>query len=119
MTGRRYIGTVLEQIDTSMVHVEAGTKWLQEALRRVSGRMDGQDTCQMQHEQVTSHLHQTIQAEGAVAMARHKQLEQELLNIKSQHQGKLQNYQRILYAMMAEFGANREARERQESHIAE
>jgi len=53
MTGARYIGTVLEQIDTSMVQVEVATNGLQEALKRVSGRMDGQDNRQTQHEQVT------------------------------------------------------------------
>jgi len=43
MTGARYMGTELKQRDTSMGEVEAATKGLQEALRRVSGRMDGQD----------------------------------------------------------------------------
>jgi len=89
MTGARYIGTELEQIDTSMVQVEAATQGLQEAFKRVSGRMDGQDTCQTQHEQVTSHLHQTIQTEGAAAMGRDEQLGQELLDTKAQHQREL------------------------------
>jgi len=119
MTGARYIGTELEQIDTSMVQVEAATKGLQDALKRVGGRMDGQDSRQTRHEQVTSHLHQTIQAEGAVAMGRDEQLGQELLDTKAQHQRELQNHEGILNAMMAELEANREARERQESHIAE
>ena len=44
ITGARYIATELEQIDTSMVQVEAATQGLQEAFKRVSGRMDGQDT---------------------------------------------------------------------------
>jgi len=70
MTGPRYIGKELEQIDTSMVQVEAATKGLQDALKRVGGRMDGQDSHQTRHEQVTSHLYQTIQAEGAVAIGR-------------------------------------------------
>ena len=119
MTGARYIGTELEQIDTSMVEEEAATKGLQNALKRVGGRMDGQDNCQTRHEQVTSHLHQTIQAEGAAAMGREEQLGQELLDTKSQHQQELQNHQRILNAMMAELEANKEVRERQETHIAE
>jgi len=119
MMGARYIGTELEQIDTSMVQVEAATKGLQEALKRVGGRMDGQDSRQTRHEQVTSHLHQTIQAEGAAAMGRDEQLGQELLDTKAQHQRKLRNHERILNAMMAELEANKEARERQESHIAE
>ena len=68
MTGARYIGTELEQIDTSMVQVEAGRKGLQDGLKRVGGRMDGQDGRQTRHEQVTSHLHQTIQAEGVAAL---------------------------------------------------
>jgi len=50
MTGARYMGTELEQIDTSMVQVEAATKGLQEVLKRVSGRMDGQDNRQTQYE---------------------------------------------------------------------
>jgi len=41
MTGARYIGTELEQIDISMVQVEAATKGLQDALKRVGGRRDG------------------------------------------------------------------------------
>jgi len=60
MTGARYIETELEQIDTSIVQVEVATKGLPEALKRVGGRMDGQDNRRTQHEQVTSDLHQTI-----------------------------------------------------------
>jgi len=119
MTGARYIGTQLEQIDTSMVQVEAATKGLQDPLKRVGARMYGQDSRQTRHEQVTSHLHQTLQAEGAAAMGRDEQLGQELLDTKAQHQRKLQNHERILNAMMAELEANKEARQRQESHIAE
>jgi len=59
MTGARYIGTELEQIDIGMVQVEAATKGLQGALQKVGGRMDGQDNRQTRHEQVTSQLHQT------------------------------------------------------------
>jgi len=70
MTGARYIGTELEQIETSMVQVEAATKGLQDTLKRVGGRMDGQDNRQTRDEQVTFHLHQTIQAAGVAAMAR-------------------------------------------------
>jgi len=44
--GARYIGTQLEQIETSTVQVEAVTQRLQEAFKRVSGRMDGEDTRQ-------------------------------------------------------------------------
>jgi len=83
MTDARYIGTELEQIDISMVQVEAATMGLQDALKRVGGRMDGQDSRQTRHEKVTSHLHQTIQAEGAAAMGRDEQLGQELLNTKA------------------------------------
>jgi len=119
MTGAKYIRTELEQIDTSMVQVEAATKGLQDALKRIGGRMDGQDNRQTRHEQVTSHLHQTIQAEGVAAMGRDEQIGQELLDMKAQHQRELQNHERILNAMMAELEANKEARERQESHIAE
>jgi len=119
ITGARYIGTELEQIDTSMRQVEVATKELQGALKRVSGRMDRQDNRQTQHEQVTSHLHQTIQAGGAVAMGRDQQLGQELLDTKAQHQRELQNYESILNTMMAELEANKGARESLETHIAE
>jgi len=54
MTGARYIGRELEQIDSSMLHGEAGTIGLQDTLKRVSGRMDGHDNRQTRHEQVTS-----------------------------------------------------------------
>jgi len=64
MTGVRYIVTELEQIDTSMVQVEAATKGLQDALKRVSGRMDGQDNRQTQHEQLRSHLQQPYNRKG-------------------------------------------------------
>jgi len=74
MMDARYIGTEQEQIDTSMVQVEMATKGLQEVLKRVSGSMDEQDNRQTQHKQVTSHLHQSIQAEGAAAMGRGEQL---------------------------------------------
>jgi len=89
MTGARYIRTELEQIDTRMVHVEAATKGLQEALKRVGGRMDGQHSRQTRYEQVTSHLHHTRQAEGAAAMGRDEHLGQELLDTKAQHQREL------------------------------
>ena len=52
-------------------------------------------------------------------MGRDQQVGQELLDTKSQHQRELQNHERIRNAMMAELEANKEARERQESHIAE
>ena len=53
-------------------------------------------------------------------MGRDEQLGQELLDTNAQHQRELQNHERILNAsMMAELEANKEARERQESHIAE
>jgi len=99
--------------------VEATTKGLQEALKRVTGRMDGQDNLHTQHKQVTSHLQQTIQAEGAVAIGRDEQLGQELLHTKAQYQHALENHERILNVIMAELEANKEAREIQESHIAE
>jgi len=69
-----------------MVQVEAATMGLQEPLKWVTGRMEGQDNWQTQHKEVTSHLPQTIQAEGAAAMGRDEQLGQELLNTKAQHQ---------------------------------
>jgi len=81
--------------------------------------MDGQDNRQTQHEQVTSHLHQTIHAEGTAAMGRDEQLGQELLDTEAQHQRPIQNHERILNGMKAELEANREARETQESHRAE
>jgi len=93
MTGARYIGTELEHIDTRMVQVEAATKGLQDALKRVGGRMDGLDNCQTRHEQVSSHLHQTIQAEGAAAMGRDEELGLEPLATKAQHQRELQNHE--------------------------
>jgi len=102
-----------------MVQVEGATIGLQDVLKRVAGRMDGQGNHQTRHEQVTSRLHQTLQAEGAAAMGRDEQLGQELLDTKAQHQRELQNHERILNAMMAELEANKEARERQESHRAE
>jgi len=119
MTGARYRRTELEQIDTRIVEVEAAMQGLQEAFKRVSGRMDGQHTRQTQHEQITSHLHQTIQTEGAVAMGRDEQLGRVLLDTKAKHQRELQNHERILNAIMAELEANKEARERQASQIAE
>jgi len=104
MTSAKYVGTELEQIDTSMVQVEAGTKGLQDALKRVGGRIDGQDNRQTRHEQVTAHLHQTIQAEGAAAMGRDEQLGRELLDEKGQHQRELQNHERILVTILSSSG---------------
>jgi len=119
MTGARYIGPELERIDISMVHVGAAIQGLQHVVKRVGGRMDGQDDRQPQHGQVTSQLHQTIQAKGAAAMGRDEPLGRELQDTKAPHQRELQNHERILNAMMAELEASKEARERQESHIAE
>jgi len=119
MMGARYLWTELEQIDTSMVQVEAATIGLQDVLKRVGGRMDGQDNRQTRYEQVRSAIHQTLQAEGAAALGRDEQLGQELLDTKAQHQRELQNHERRLNTMMAELEANKEARERQESRIAE
>jgi len=119
MTGARYIGIELELIDISMVLVETATKGLQDVLERVGGRMDGHDTRQTRHEEVTSQLHQSIQAEGAAAMGRDEPLGRELLDTKAQHQRELQNHEGILTAMMGELEASKEARERQESHIVE
>jgi len=52
-------------------------------------------------------------------MGRDEQLGQELVDTKAQHQRELQNHEWIHNAMMAELEANKEARGRQESHIAE
>jgi len=52
-------------------------------------------------------------------MGRDEQLGQELLYSKAQHQRELLNRERILNTMMAKLEANKEARERQESQIAE
>jgi len=52
-------------------------------------------------------------------MGRDVELGQELRDPKAQHQRELQNHERILNTMIAELEANKEARERQESHIAE
>jgi len=119
MTKARYIGTEVEQIDASMVQVEAAIQGLQEALKRVSGRLDIEFNRQTQQGQVSSDHHQIIQAEGVAEMGRDEQLRQVLLDIKAQNQHELQNHERILNAMMAELEANREGRERQESQIAE
>jgi len=83
MTGARYIGTELEQIETSMVQMEMATKGLGEAPKRISGRMDGQESRLTQHEQVTSYLHQTLQAQGAAGMGRDERLGKELLDSKA------------------------------------
>jgi len=119
ITGAAYCGIELEQIDTSMVQVQAATKGLQDALKNLSCRINGQDNPQTQHEQVASHLLQTIEAEGAGAMGRDEQLGLELLDTEAQHQLQLVNHDRIRNAMMAELEANREARHRPESQIAE
>ena len=107
LAGARYIGTELEHLDTGMVQVEAATEGLQDALKRVGGRMDGHDNRQTRHEQGTSQLHETIQAGGAVARGTDEQLGQELLDTKAQHQRELQNHERILNAIMAELEANK------------
>jgi len=101
-----------------MVHVETATKGLQDELKRGWGRMDRQDNRQTRHEQVTTQLHQTIQAEGAAAMGRDEGLGRELLDTKVQHQRELQNHERILNAMMAKLEASKDARETEESQIA-
>jgi len=102
-----------------MVHVEAPTNGLQDTLKKVSGRMDGQDNRQTQHKQITSLLHQAIQAGGVAAMGRDEELRHEPLDTKAEHQRELENHERILNASMVELEAKIKARERQESHIAE
>jgi len=84
-----------------MVHVEAVTKGLQDALKKVGARMDRQDSRQTRHEQVTSYRHQTIQVDGAAAIGRDEQLGQGLLDKEAQDQAEIQNNERILNAMMA------------------
>ena len=111
--------TELDQIDPSMVQVEVATNGLQEAGKRVSGRMDRQDNRQTQHEWVTSQLHQTMQSEGAVAIGREKQLAQELLDTRAQHQRELQHHESILNTMMVELEANKEPSKNPESHTTE
>ena len=118
MTCARYRGTEVDQVEVSMVQLEAAIKCLQDALKRVFRRMNGQDRRQTGHKQVTSHLHQTIEAEGAAALGREGELGQELLDTKAQHKRELQNQERILNAMRAELEANKEARGRQETHRA-
>jgi len=117
--GARYVGEELRQIDISMRQEETVTEVLQEALKKVSGRMNGQDSRQAQHEQVILYLHQTRQSEGSAGMSRDQQLGQEPLDMRAQHRRERQNHKRRINPMLTELEGNKEVREGQESHIAE
>ena len=77
--GARIVGQRLHSIDSWMIQIDTASEVLQEAFRHVSQRLDDQLV-------PSSHLHQTIQAEGAEARQRDELMGQEMLTQRAEYQ---------------------------------
>ena len=69
--GARIVGQRLHSIDSWIIQIETASEVLQEAFRHVSQRLEDQQA-------TSSHLHQTIQTEGAEAPQRDELMGQEM-----------------------------------------
>ena len=76
--GARIVGQRLHSIDSWIIQIETASEVLQEAFRHVSQRMDDQQG-------TSSHLHQTIQTEGAEARQRDELMGQEILTQRGEY----------------------------------
>src|SRR6202000_599452 len=77
--GARIVGQRLHSIDNWIIQIETASVGLQPACQHVSQRLDDQLA-------PSSHLHQTIQVEGAEAQQREELMGQEMLTQKAEYQ---------------------------------
>ena len=76
--GARIVGQRLHSIDSWIMQIETASEVMQEAFRHVSQRLDDQQA-------TSSHLHQTIQTEGAEAWQRDELMGQEMLTQRAEY----------------------------------
>ena len=101
----QYIGTELSRIDGLILQMETESEILQMAFEQVTERLDDQDA---RHQATSSQLHQSIQAEGSVAMARDEEIGRELLAQRAQNQQALLEHGQVLREVIQELRASKE-----------
>ena len=93
--GARIVGKRLDSIDSWIIQIETASEVLQEAFRHVSQRLADQQA-------TSSHLHQTIQAEGAEARQRDELMGQEMLTQRAEYQQVLVGHDATLKEVLEE-----------------
>ena len=111
-TGARIVGQRLHNIDSWIIQIETASEVLQEAFRQVSQRLDDQQAA-------SSHLHQTIQAEGAEARQRDELMGQEMLTQGAEYQRVLVGHDATLKEVIQELRKSREERGHLEERVME
>ena len=99
--GARIVGQRLHSIDSWIIQIETASEVLQEAFRHVSQRLDDQQA-------TSSHLHQTIQAEGAEARQRDELMGQEMLTQRAEYQRVLVGHDATLKEVIEELRKSRD-----------
>ena len=99
--GARIVGQRLHSIDSWIIQIETASEVLQEAFRHVSQRLDDQQA-------TSSHLHQTIEAEGAEARQRDELMGQEMLTQKAEYQRVLVGHDATLKEVIEELRKSRD-----------
>ena len=110
--GARIVGQRLASIDSWIIRIETASEVLQEAFRHVSQRFDDQQA-------TSSHLHQTIQAEGAEAPQRDELMGQEMLTQRAEYQRVLVGHDATLKEVVEELRKSREERGHLEERVME
>ena len=89
---------------------------LQMSFEHVSEWLNDEDAS---HQAASSHLPQTIQAEGSTVMARHEDIEQQLLDQRKQHQDVLPEHVQGLRELIQELRESKEERGQLEGSLTE
>ena len=110
--GARIVGQRLHSIDTWIIQIETASEVLQEAFRHVSQRLDNQQA-------TSSHLHQTIQTQGAEARQREEMMGQEMLTQRAEYQRVLVGHDATLKEVIQELRKSREERGHLEERVME
>ena len=110
--GARIVGQPLHSIDSWIIQIETASEVLQEAFRQVSQRLDNQQA-------TSSHLHQTIQAEGAEAHPRDELMGQEMLTQRAEYQRVLVGHDATLKEVIQELRKSREEHRHLEERVME
>ena len=110
--GARIVGQRLHIINSWIIQIETDSEVLQEAFRHGSQRLDNQQA-------TSSHLHQTIQAEGAEARQRDEVMGQEMLTQRAKYHRVLVGHDATLKEVVKELRKSREERGHLEERVME
>ena len=97
--GARIVCQQLHSIDSWIIQIKTASEVLQEVFRHVSQRLDDQQA-------TSSHLHETIQTQGAEARQRDELMEQEMLTQREEYQRMLVGHDATLKEVVEKLRKN-------------